>query len=88
MSAPAFAHLRIHPTALDALRQRLPAPDPATPWVPGTLGSLIGIPVIADDGMTPGAWRLTDADGAVVRQGITHVVVEGQEVPDVVTDPG
>ena len=52
-------HLRFAPDAWTDLRQNLTAP-PSPPPFGQTLGSLMGIRVVVDEGLPPGTWKLVD----------------------------
>lgn len=65
-SPPPTRRLEVGPGVLAALKASAPAP---TPWWSPAMAALTGIPVMEPEGMTPGAWRLLDSDGAVICEG-------------------
>lgn len=61
------AHFRINPADLDTIRSGSTTPPPRQPWGPMPLDALLAIPIVLDDQVPAGRWRLAanakDADG-------------------------
>lgn len=52
--------LQCHPDVAAALYAEIPDAAPPTDfWMSGELGDLLGIPIVGEDSMEPGAWRIT-----------------------------
>lgn len=68
--AHAGTHLVIAPSVRPALFARHPESNPA-PWDPsGAFARLVAIPVVVDEAVPPGGWRLVrDDDRSVVESG-------------------
>ena len=63
----ADVHFRINPADLDTIRSGSATAPPRQPWEPAPLGDLLAIPIVLDDEVPAGRWRLAvnakDADG-------------------------
>lgn len=80
------AHLKVTPTILDEMRRRTPPPDPDAYirriLYGGPLGDLMSIPVVVDDELPPGTWRLVDnSTGETLRAG-TVLAIPDEETTD------
>jgi hypothetical protein len=68
--APIAARLVCAPDVVEALHG-VALPEPASePWRPTPLASMTGLPVQVDVELPDGAWRLLNAAGDVVREGV------------------
>lgn len=61
LKPPRATEARMHPVALEAL-ELTSAP---APLMPGHLGAYLGIPVMVDSEMTPGAWEIRSGDEVI-----------------------
>ena len=62
--------LRCDSIACRRLLALIEAPTPQTlPGLPNTVAALFGIPIVVDDTLAPGEWRLVAHDGNVTRAG-------------------
>lgn len=57
------AHFKVTPSILAEMLKHAPAPDPGSylrGFLGGSLGNLMSIPVVVDEEMPDGAWRLVE----------------------------
>lgn len=54
------AHLKMPRPLWDDVCATAPTPKPEPAWWPGGLDALFGIPIVVDDTLPPGMWRLVD----------------------------
>ncbi|HEY4375765.1 MAG TPA: hypothetical protein VGM93_01345 [Acidimicrobiales bacterium] len=72
------AHLRVHPGVWDLMRRDVPAktPEPFGGLFANPFAQLVGLPIVVDDDLPPGDWRLVAIGDGEVRQGghVTMVI--------------
>lgn len=63
------ARLECAPGVVGFLRALAPDEPPASPWRPAPIVPLGSVPVVGDDTLPAGRWRMVDRDGGVVWEG-------------------
>jgi hypothetical protein len=64
-------HFRLTPTAWAVIRQATPPQPPLQPWMGASLHELLSIPIVIDDDLPDGEWRL-------VRPSTDEVLLSGR----------
>lgn len=68
-------YFRLAPTAWAVIRQATPPQPPRRPWMGASLHELLSIPIVLDDELPDGGWRLVDrTDDAVLFSGNVQAI--------------
>lgn len=59
-------HFRLTPAAWAVVREATPPQPPRQPWMGASLHELLSIPIVLDDELPDGEWRLVDRTKDVV----------------------
>lgn len=64
------ARLECGPGVVGVLRSLAPESPPPRPWQPAPIVPLAAVPVVCDESMMAGRWRMVDRAGGVVWEGV------------------